>query len=41
MTKQQEINHLNQFVNNLPDGYLQDIFKDVQPMITYAIQSDY
>ena len=41
MTKQEEINHLNQFVNNLPEGYLQDIFKDVRPMITDAIQSDF
>ena len=41
MTKQQEINHLNHFVNNLSEGYLQDIFKDVQPMITDAIQSDF
>lgn len=41
MTKQEEINHLNQFVDNLPEGYLQDIFKDVRPMITDAIQSDF
>ena len=41
MTKQEEINHLNQFVNNLPEGYLQDIFEDVRPMITDAIQSDF
>ena len=41
MTKQEEINHLNQFVDNLPDGYLQDIFKDVRPMITDAITSDF
>ena len=41
MTKQQEINHLNHFVNNLSEGYLQDIFKDVQPMITDAITSDF
>jgi len=41
MTKQQEINQLNQFVNNLSEGYLQDFFKDVQPMITDAITSDF
>lgn len=41
MTKQEEINLINQFVDNLPDGYLQDIFKDVRPMITDAITSDF
>lgn len=41
MTKQDEINKLNQFVESLPDGYLTDIFKDIQPMIADAIKSDF
>lgn len=41
MTKQEEINKLNEFVSNLPDGYLSDIFKDIEPMIADAIRSDF
>lgn len=38
--KSNEINKITNFANNLPDGYLQDIFKDILPMIVNAIQND-
>jgi len=38
--KSNEINKITSFCGNLPDGYLQDIFKDVLPMIVNAIQND-
>lgn len=38
--KSNEINKITNFCGNLPDGYLQDIFKDVLPMIVNAIQND-
>jgi len=41
MTKQDEINHLEKFVCELKSGYLSDIFKDILPMITDAIRSDF
>ncbi len=40
MTKQEEINLITKFANNLNDGYLQDIFKDILPMIVNAINTD-
>ena len=40
MTKQDEINLINNFVKTLEDGYLKDIFKDILPMIENAINSD-
>jgi len=41
MTKQDEINTLKNFVSKLGDGYLSEIFKDIEPMIVSAIQSDF
>jgi hypothetical protein len=38
--KSNEINKITSFCGNLPDGYLQDIFKDILPMIVNAIQND-
>jgi hypothetical protein len=41
MTKSEEISLLSSFTAKLPDGYLKDIFSDVQPMIERAITSDF
>ena len=41
MTKSEEITLLAGFTAKLPDGYLKDIFSDVQPMIERAITSDF
>ncbi len=41
MTKSEEIALLSGFTAKLPDGYLKDIFSDVQPMIVRAITSDF
>jgi uncharacterized protein YdcH (DUF465 family) len=41
MTKSEEIALLSGFTAKLGDGYLKDIFSDVQPMIERAITSDF
>ena len=41
MTKSEEISLLSSFTAKLSDGYLKDIFSDVQPMIERAITSDF
>ena len=41
MTKSEEIALLAGFTQKLSDGYLKDIFRDVEPMIVRAITSDF
>ena len=41
MTKSEEISLLSSFTAKLSDGYLKDIFRDVEPMIVRAITSDF
>ena len=39
-SKQEEIDQLSEIVNSLPDGYLRDILKDMQPNIVRTIRND-
>jgi hypothetical protein len=41
MTKIEEIQKMQAFVNGLEDGYLKDVFDDLGPMIVGAIQADF
>ena len=41
MTKSEEIALLSSFTAKLSDGYLKDIFRDIEPMIERAITSDF